>query len=63
MIASVNCPCKGCQDRAVGCHGSCDAYATYTEELKVVRLKILKEHAHDRYFNQAKRRSMERARK
>lgn len=63
MIASVDCPCKGCQDRAVGCHSSCDAYTEYTNELTKVRLKIFREHEHDKYFNQAKRRSMERARK
>lgn len=63
MIASVDCPCKGCSDRAVGCHSSCDAYAQYTKELEEVRRKIFREHEHDKYFSQAKRRSMERARR
>ena len=22
-------PCKGCEDRTVGCHGSCEKYAEY----------------------------------
>lgn len=24
------CPCKGCEQRKVGCHGSCEAYQAWT---------------------------------
>ena len=24
-------PCKGCPDRAVGCHGKCEQYTAYRE--------------------------------
>lgn len=63
MIASVPCPCKGCNERHVGCHGSCEPYKDYQKGLDEIRVKIFKEHEHDKYFNQAKRRSMERGRK
>ena len=26
---STYCPCKGCEDRHVGCHASCGKYAEY----------------------------------
>lgn len=35
-------PCKDCADREVGCHGKCDKYAQYREELnqsKAIRNK------------------------
>ena len=30
-------PCKGCKDRAVGCHGSCERYARFKEEMAVFK--------------------------
>lgn len=26
--------CKGCTDRVLGCHGTCERYAVYKEELE-----------------------------
>lgn len=47
-------PCKDCEDRAVGCHGSCEKYITvkaaHIEEKS--RLRELKEP--DRIFYSAK---------
>ena len=31
-------PCKGCEKRTLGCHGSCDEYKAFREERdKVIR--------------------------
>lgn len=30
-------PCKDCEDRTVGCHGSCERYKRYTEEQERIR--------------------------
>lgn len=30
-------PCKGCKDRAVGCHGSCERYARFKEQMAVFK--------------------------
>lgn len=27
----ISAPCKGCTDRYVGCHGSCDKYQNYQQ--------------------------------
>lgn len=27
----TKCPCKGCNDRTDSCHGTCEAYAEWTE--------------------------------
>lgn len=29
----MDCPCKGCNDRFVGCHSNCDRYAQYKNDL------------------------------
>lgn len=29
----MDAPCKTCEDRRTGCHGSCDAYRVYTSML------------------------------
>lgn len=36
MTNNINCNCKGCKNRFIGCHGSCEEYARFkkkTEEL------------------------------
>lgn len=30
---NVAAPCKGCADRHSGCHGSCEKYLAYKEEM------------------------------
>jgi hypothetical protein len=31
------CPCKGCADRAVGCHGQCEPYQEYNAWRESIR--------------------------
>lgn len=31
------CPCKGCPERVVGCHGSCVRYQEYNQEREAIR--------------------------
>ena len=41
-------PCKGCEDRVPGCHGGCEKYRAFREELdrkKEERLDELKKDA------------------
>lgn len=33
-------PCKGCEDRAVGCHGSCERYKQYKAELAAAKADL-----------------------
>lgn len=36
-------PCKGCADRAVGCHASCGKYIEYAEERRQARERKAKD--------------------
>lgn len=42
MIISktVMSPCKGCEDRCIGCHTTCGDYAIYKQALENNRAKI-----------------------
>ena len=31
------CPCKGCPERVVGCHGSCERYRAFSAECERIR--------------------------
>lgn len=33
-------PCKGCKDRAVGCHGSCARYRQFKADLEAAKAEI-----------------------
>lgn len=33
-------PCKGCEDRAVGCHSSCERYKQYKAELAAAKAEL-----------------------
>lgn len=33
-------PCKGCEDRAVGCHGNCERYKQYKAELAAAKAEL-----------------------
>ena len=33
-------PCKGCEDRAVGCHGACERYKQYKTELAAAKADL-----------------------
>ena len=40
---SNNPPCKGCEKREIGCHGSCREYGEYKKEHREIKEKQLKE--------------------
>ena len=33
-------PCKGCEDRAVGCRGNCERYKQYKAELAAAKAEL-----------------------
>ena len=35
-------PCKGCEDRAVGCHSVCDKYITWKAERDEIKREMTK---------------------
>lgn len=39
----INAPCKDCQERKMGCHGSCERYAAYKAENDKLRAARMKE--------------------
>ena len=41
----MNYPCKGCQDRQIGCHANCQKYQAAQEEAKKAKAEKMKEHA------------------
>lgn len=36
-------PCKGCEDRFIGCHTECSRFAAYREKVDQEKAAILKE--------------------
>ena len=49
------CPCKGCQDRSVTCHGDCEKYKAWKIEDRAVKEYLRKTNANnvsDRYLKQ-----------
>lgn len=40
----MNAPCKGCQDRQVGCHSTCEKYLAYQAEREAIREKNRLDH-------------------
>lgn len=40
VSATVMSPCKGCEDRCIGCHSTCGDYAEYKQALEDNRAKI-----------------------
>lgn len=34
----TKCPCKGCNDRKVGCHEQCEKYKSWRHELTKLRI-------------------------
>lgn len=43
-------PCKGCQEREVGCHATCERYQQWHEELNRKNQEMAKEHEQDAMF-------------
>ena len=40
-------PCRGCEDRAEGCHAKCERYETFREELREYQRKVYQERRAD----------------
>ena len=38
-ISGRDCPCCGCQERIVGCHGKCDQYKTWDEKRQAEKME------------------------
>lgn len=38
-------PCKGCEDRSEACHGHCEAYRKYAEEMRKKRIFVTRENS------------------
>ena len=51
---SKNNPCFGCTDRVVGCHGSCNKYIQFREELTTEKTVIRNAMAEDRTWADVK---------
>lgn len=46
-------PCKDCEARAVGCHGTCERYAEYRERVAVLAEEKRKKHDVEEYIEKA----------
>lgn len=40
-MTNIKAPCKDCQNRQLGCHGSCQAYLDYDSRNKQINVKKL----------------------
>lgn len=40
LSAFVGSPCKGCTDRILHCHSSCDKYKDYLSKMQIIKGKI-----------------------
>ena len=43
----IECPCHGCKERIVGCHGSCPAYAEFKKENEALNKALRLERTRD----------------
>lgn len=43
FYANVQAPCYKCEDRSVGCHGTCPEYAKYVDIVESVKRKVIEE--------------------
>lgn len=44
----MECPCKNCKEREVGCHGYCELYKNWSDENHRIRTKVQKQQTFDR---------------
>ena len=40
MAVAPNCPCMGCTERKLGCHGLCEKYAEWHKEQVQITKKV-----------------------
>lgn len=45
------CCCKGCENRVVGCHSTCEQYAAYRKDIDEVREETKKQNQIDGALN------------
>lgn len=57
------CPCKGCDDRHVGCHSKCELYLKWNEEHLAKKKEINLKRGEEIDFWRAKRDIIERTKK
>ena len=43
-------PCKGCEERELGCHGKCEKYKVYRETLMADRKKRIEVYAPEQMY-------------
>jgi len=57
-------PCYKCEDREVGCHGKCEKYISFRNEMEEIRTQIAKERmkysAHNRQMKEQVARALRR---
>lgn len=55
---SLSAPCKDCDDRAIGCHSTCDKYRQFAEERKEYVRKVKACRRKDREYMEARQASI-----
>lgn len=51
-------PCKGCEERSLKCHGTCEKYLEYQRDAEAIRQKRREyTKAQDEYISQVERRA------
>lgn len=56
----TGCPCKGCQDRYVGCHSECDKYKEWRAEYDRVHATVEAKREQEKAFQQSSKNHMTR---
>lgn len=56
-IYSSICPCKGCENRASGCHSKCDKYSQWQKDYKKTPEKWVSNSKVKNYYNSIRKHS------
>lgn len=54
----IKVPCKGCTERCLHCHSTCDKYATYRQQIEAHRAQERAEYDTESFFFNVKSRLM-----
>ena len=57
-VHAMRCECKDCDKRTVGCHGKCEKYAAYREQMDRIKKLQAVESSADEVTSRAIRRTM-----
>lgn len=49
MIIGRGAPCKGCEERTLKCHASCERYLAFRKEADMIRAKVIKQNFLDQF--------------